>query len=48
MKLWEPACDAGSDRACVGMGIAYTFGVGGKSKDHAKGRALDVKSPAHG
>lgn len=40
VKFWEPACDAGNDQACVGMGIAYTFGVGGKSKDHAKGVKL--------
>lgn len=49
VKLWEPACDAGNDQACVGMGIAYTFGVGGKPKrrrarrlreDHARGVKL--------
>lgn len=37
VKLWQPACEAGSELACVGIGIAYTFGTGGLPKDEKKG-----------
>jgi hypothetical protein len=47
-KLWEPACAAGNQLACTGMGIAYTFGRAGKTKDHAKGRTLVAPACAAG
>lgn len=37
VRLWEPACAAGNTLACAGMGIAHTFGTGGKTKDEKKG-----------
>ena len=40
VKAWQPACEAGDDAGCTGMGIAHTFGVGGVAKDYAKGKAL--------
>lgn len=40
VRLWEPACETGNDLACTGMGIAYTFGIGGKKQDYTKGLSL--------
>lgn len=40
VKLWEPACAAGNDMACTGMGYAYAFGAGGKDTDYAKAKGL--------
>jgi hypothetical protein len=40
VKLWESSCEGGSTLGCTGLGIAYTQGVGGKTKDHKKGFEL--------
>ncbi len=40
VKLWEPACEAGNELACVGMGMVHVFGLAGRPTDYGAGLKL--------